>query len=133
MNWNRGLRRITFILSIIGAIVGAALFYHISAQELKRTEKNLNDIVKRSQLEGESKDDYLDSILFWEKAVKEDRTVNIAATIGGCFFGFCAVWISYAVMKWIIYALIVQKFVWPIYKWISRGFAEDKQKDSSVT
>jgi hypothetical protein len=37
-------------------------------------------------------------------------------TVIGAFLGFGAVWAFYAVTKWL---------VWPVYKWISRGFAEE--------
>lgn len=42
----------------------------------------------------------------------------------GAFFGFCAVWVFYAASKW---------GAWPLYKWISVGFREDKQKGLKKT
>lgn len=133
MNWDRGLKRITLILSIIGAIILAGLFYLNFAQELKRTEEILNDTVRSGQPEGWSKDDYLESILFWENIVKDDRTQTMVGTIVGCLFGFCAVWISYAVMKLFIYAVVVKKLIQPVCMWVIYGFAEDKQKEEQKT
>ena len=43
MNWDRGLKRITFILSIIGAIIGAGLFFYKAKTNLSYWEKRLRE------------------------------------------------------------------------------------------
>ena len=82
MNWDRELKRITLILSIVDAVIAAGF--------------SLDDTVRWN----------LNKLLI--------------ATIFGAGFGFCAVWELYAATKW---------GAWPLYKWISVGFREDKQKD----
>lgn len=41
INWDRGLKRITLIVSIVGAVVGAGLLFYHSARTLKESERTL--------------------------------------------------------------------------------------------
>ena len=86
MNWDRGLKRITLILSIIGAVI-TAMYYFID-----EAPKGLNEA--------------------------------LIGTVFGAGLGFCGVWGVYFGTKW---------GALPLYKWISVGFREDKQKDLKKT
>jgi len=222
MNWDRGLKRITLVLSIIAAVVvGAVLFFYNAEQELIENQSRLSR--ERRDVFSEIRDgQYLlnkwnekdpfpeakaltilekkrllwkvwtgleiDEKPLWLKAIEEleQRDVSLKADIEakiqkkieqleklkevgwhteegkrlmltpedvwqiqhlrrienlkkkvqvglielpiatavGAVLGFGGVWVVYAAMIGI---------VWPVYKWISRGFAEDTQKDEQET
>lgn len=155
MNWDRGFKRITMVLSIVGAIWAGFRIYQNTAPLLAD---------KKSELAQEQKITY-DDILSWvipyrlsyvppadspwaelgavpdpnendwqiwhrmklselEESVRVEKIILLAGTPIAAFLGFCGVWVVYAATKW---------GAWPLYKWISVGFREDKQKDLKKT
>jgi len=133
MNWNRGLRRITLILSIIGAILGAVISYKIYSEDITEAKNDLYWFKSRYEsgvYERMSIDDYNRSILHHEKMIKYAKDGTIGATIAGFFLVGCAVWVSYLVTKLIIYAVVLKKIAYPMLIWVKKGFAEDKKNAS---
>lgn len=58
-----------------------------------------------------------------ESQISMDKWRVLFALPIGAFIGFCSVWAVFAAVKW---------GAWPMYKWISLGFREDKQKDEQI-
>lgn len=118
LRWDSGLKRITLVLAMLGAIIVAGWFFSDSARRLSDTESSL----ARAQSRDAFSDWDLRRIEELAERVRELHIEVPVATVGCGLLGFVGVWAVYAAGKW---------GACPTCKWIVKGFKADvpKRKD----
>jgi hypothetical protein len=102
MNWQRGFRRIVFVLSLVGACLGL-YFVHELASELLCSETGYNLGLLRGHNFGYT---------HCELTSRGEAICVLAAIFIGPLVGFGTVWLVYYSIRWLVL-----------------GFVEDKPKE----